>query len=49
MENITSDAFRENFRYEQVLIDAQTCELLAGWIVEDDGLYHKEPITWDDL
>lgn len=46
---VFSDAFRDNFCYEQIVIDAQTCELQASWIAEDDGLYHKEPITWDDL
>ena len=46
---VFSDAFRDNFCYEQIIIDAQTCELQAGWIAEDDGLYHKEPITWDDM
>ena len=46
---VFSDAFRDNFCYEQIIIDAQTCELQAGWIAEDDGLYHKEPITRDDL
>ena len=46
---VFSDAFRDDFCYEQIIIDAQTCELQAGWIAEDDGLYHKEPITWDDM
>lgn len=49
MENVVTDAFRENFRYEQILLDAQTCELQAGWIAEDDGLYHDVAVTWEDV
>ena len=45
MENIVTDAFRENFRYEQILVDAQTCDIQAGWIDRDEGLYHAEPMT----
>ena len=46
MENIVTDAFRENFRYEQIIVDAQTCDIQAGWIDRDEGLYHAEPMTW---
>lgn len=46
---IFSDEFRDNFCYEQIIIDAQTCELQAGWIAEDEGLYHSVPITWDGV
>lgn len=49
MENVVTDAFRENFRYEQIIVDAQTCELQAGWIAEDEGLFHSAPITWDGV
>lgn len=42
-----SDAFRDNFCYEQMVIDAQTCEIQAGWIAEDEGLFHAAPITWN--
>ena len=42
-----SDAFRDNFCYEQIVIDAQTCELQAGWIAEDEGFFHAAPIAWD--
>ena len=30
MKNIVTDAFRENFRYEQIAVDAQTCDIQAG-------------------
>ena len=46
---VFSDAFRDNFCYEQIIIDAQTCELQAGWIAEDEGLFHSAPITWDGV
>ena len=49
MENIVTDAFRENFRYEQILVDAQTCDIQAGWIDRDEGLYHAEPMTWGKM
>lgn len=49
MENIVTDAFRENFRYEQILVDAQTCDIQAGWIDRDEGLYHAEPVTWGKM
>ena len=49
MENIVTDAFRENFRYEQILVDAQTCDIQAGWIDRDEGLYHAEPMTWGKI
>ena len=49
MENIVTDAFRENFRYEQILVDAQTCAIQAGWIDRDEGLYHAEPMTWGKM
>ena len=45
MKNIVTDAFRENFRYEQIVVDAQTCDIQAGWIDRDEGLYHAEPMT----
>ena len=49
MENIVTDAFRENFRYEQILVDAQTCDIQEGWIDRDEGLYHTEPMTWGKI
>ena len=49
MENIVTDAFRENFRYEQILVDAQTCDIQEGWIDRDEGLYHAEPTTWGKI
>ena len=49
MENIVTDAFRENFRYEQTLVDAQTCDIQEGWIDRDEGLYHAEPMTWGKM
>ena len=49
MENIVTDAFRENFRYEQILVDAQTCDIQEGWIDRDEGLYHAEPMTWGKI
>ena len=49
MENIVSDAFRENFRYEQIIVDAQTCDIQSGWIDRDEGLYHVEPIVWREI
>ena len=49
MENIVTDAFRENFRYEQILVDAQTCDIQEGWIYRDEGLYHDEPMTWGKM
>ena len=49
MENIVTDAFRENYRYEQILVDAQTCAIQAGWIDRDEGLYHAEPMTWGKI
>ena len=45
-ENIVTDAFRENYRYEQILVDAQTCAIQAGWIDRDEGLHHAEPMMW---
>ena len=49
MENIVTDAFRENYRYEQIVVDAQTCDIQAGWIDRDEGLYHAEPMTWGKM
>lgn len=49
MENIVTDVFRENFRYEQIIVDAQTCDIQAGWIDQDEGLYHAEPMTWGKM
>ena len=49
MKNIVTDAFRENYRYEQILVDAQTCDIQAGWIDRDEGLYHAEPMTWGKI
>ena len=49
MENIVTDAFRENFRYEQIIVDAQTCDIQSGWIDRDEGLYHVEPIVWGEI
>ena len=49
MKNIVTDAFRENFRYEQIAVDAQTCDIQAGWIDRDEGLYHVEPMTWGKM
>ena len=49
MKNIVTDAFRENFRYEQIVVDAQTCDIQAGWIDRDEGLYHTEPMTWGKI
>lgn len=48
-KNIVTDAFRENFRYEQILVDAQTCDIQEGWIDRDEGLYHAEPMTWGKI
>ena len=48
-ENIVTDAFRENYRYEQILVDAQTCDIQEGWIDRDEGLYHAEPMTWGKM
>ena len=48
-ENDVTDAFRENFRYEQIVVDAQTCDIQAGWIDRDEGLYHAEPMTWGKI
>ena len=48
-ENIVTDAFRENYRYEQIVVDAQTCDIQAGWIDRDEGLYHAEPMTWGKI
>lgn len=48
-ENDVTDAFRENFRYEQIIVDAQTCDIQAGWIDRDEGLYHAEPMTWGKM
>ena len=48
-ENDVTDAFRENYRYEQILVDAQTCDIQAGWIDRDEGLYHAEPMTWGKM
>lgn len=44
-----SDEYREYFDYQQILIDAQTCEIVSGWIMSDDDFYHAEPVTWDDV
>ena len=49
MKKIVTDAFRENFRYEQIVVDAQTCDIQAGWIDRDEGLYHAEPMTWGKM
>lgn len=48
-ENDVTDAFRENYRYEQIFVDAQTCDIQAGWIDRDEGLYHAEPMTWGKI
>ena len=48
-ENDVTDAFRENYRYEQILVDAQTCDIQEGWIDRDEGLYHTEPMTWGKI
>ena len=48
-ENDVTDAFRENYRYEQIFVDAQTCDIQAGWIDRDEGLYHAEPMTWGKM
>ena len=48
-KNIVTDAFRENYRYEQILVDAQTCDIQEGWIDRDGGLYHAEPMTWGKI
>ena len=48
-ENDVTDAFRENYRYEQILVDAQTCDIQAGWIDRDEGLYHADPMTWGKI
>ena len=48
-KNIVTDAFRENYRYEQILVDAQTCDIQEGWIDRDEGLYHTEPMTWGKI
>ena len=48
-KNIVTDAFRENYRYEQIFVDAQTCDIQAGWIDRDEGLYHAEPMTWGKM
>ena len=48
-KNIVTDAFRENYRYEQIVVDAQTCDIQAGWIDRDEGLYHAEPMTWGKM
>ena len=48
-ENDVTDAFRENYRYEQIIVDAQTCDIQAGWIDRDEGLYHAEPMTWGKI
>ena len=49
MKNIVTDAFRENFRYEQIVVDAQTCDIQAGWIERDEGLHHAKPMTWGKM
>lgn len=48
-ENDVTDAFRENYRYEQIFVDAQTYDIQAGWIDRDEGLYHAEPMTWGKM
>ena len=48
-ENDVTDAFRENYRYEQIFVDAQTCDIQSGWIDRDEGLYHTEPMTWEEV
>ena len=48
-KNIVTDAFRENYRYEQILVDAQTCDIQEGWIDRDEGLYHAEQMTWGKI
>ena len=48
-ENDVTDAFRENYRYEQILVDAQTCDIQEGWIDRDEGLYHAKPMTWGKM
>ena len=34
---------------EQIAVDAQTCDIQAGWIDRDEGLYHAEPMTWGKM
>ena len=48
-ENDVTDAFRENYRYEQIFVDAQTCDIQSGWIDRDEGLYHAKPMTWGKM
>ena len=48
-ENDVTDAFRENYRYEQIFVDAQTCDIQSGWIERDEGLYHAKPMTWGKM
>ena len=48
-ENDVTDAFRENYRYEQIVVDAQTCDIQSGWIERDEGMYHAEPMTWGKM
>ena len=44
-----SDEYREFFDYQQILIDVQTCEVISGWVTEDEDLYHHDLITWEDV
>lgn len=48
-ENDVTDAFRENYRYEQIFVDAQTCDIQSGWIDHDEGLYHAKLMTWEEV
>ena len=48
-ENVVTDAFRENYRYEQIFVDAQTCDIQSGWIERDEGLYHAKSMTWGKM
>ena len=40
------DCIYANSPREQIIVDAQTCDIQAGWIDRDEGLYHAEPMTW---
>ena len=50
LEDISwSDAIYEQINYEKMLIDAQTCEVVSGWLAEDDDMFHEHVLTWDDV
>lgn len=40
--------FREKIGYELVLINAQTCEVTADWVAEDEGLFTPKAVTWEE-